>query len=438
MILTVLSSFCIVACFMTGIYSAIISYHFRNTKRTIWFAILCIALGLNVIAGMNFPLAALTLPVHDISLGSHIYIATNVFVAMCLHIYSEFLFPARHAKFHSVLNYMFFLLAALCMLVPDFLFLPVYLIVSIGVFYAYIYSLCCSIAKIIEGETAYIYPAIAYGLFILSAIVVYTLFTQGIYLPNPKIAVTPILIILHIVMTIRLHGLSVAKTKKLSASLSETIERINHSDTALMCTQMKSDFLYKSLSLISDKCDEDPYTAEDLTISLSKYLRHTLNFQQLKGIVPLTNEIELTKAFVAIERERFPRLTVEYRFPSPLPELHVPPLSIQPLVENAIDHGFDGTEEAPRITITIIPFRDYYHIDVSDNGKGMDEETVRNLTDALCDSARIGIYNIHTRLINLFGKGLVIQSAPGVGSSVSFVVPPNAHELYEAGEVTAE
>jgi len=167
---------------------------------------------------------------------------------------------------------------------------------------------------------------------------------------------------------------------------------------------------------------------------LSKYLRHTLNFQQLMGVVPLSNEIELTKAFVAIEKERIPGLKVEYKFPNPLPDFHIPPLSIQPLVENAIDHGFSAKSVDPKVTLTIIPYRDYYHIDVSDNGNGMDEEVAAKLTDSLNDSARIGIYNIHTRLINLFGKGLVIQSAPGVGTSVSFVVPPDAESYLRKKE----
>ncbi|MBR5356660.1 MAG: hypothetical protein IK121_07050, partial [Lachnospiraceae bacterium] len=106
-----------------------------------------------------------------------------------------------------------------------------------------------------------------------------------------------------------------------------------------------------------------------------------------------------------------------------------------PLVENAIYHAFDEDQPNPKITITIIPYRDYYHIDVSDNGMGMDEQKVEDLTTTLSDSARIGVYNIHTRLIELFRKGLVIQSAPGVGTSISFVVPPDAIAYLKAKEM---
>ena len=63
-------------------------------------------------------------------------------------------------------------------------------------------------------------------------------------------------------------------------------------------------------------------------------------------------------------------------------------------------------------------------IDVSDNGKGMPEEELEGLPEAFPQTTRIGLYNIHKRLMLRYGKGLVIQSAAGVGTSVSFVIPP--------------
>ena len=105
-------------------------------------------------------------------------------------------------------------------------------------------------------------------------------------------------------------------------------------------------------------------------------------------------------------------------------------------MENAICHAFDETVLNPKVTITIISYRDYFQIDVSDNGVGMDEETVSELTEVLHDTARIGIYNIHNRLVNLFGKGIVVQSAKGVGTSVSFVVPFVSEYLKQKEEET--
>lgn len=430
---SVLRAFSVVACFLSGIYGVIIFIHFRNAKRMIWFSVLCFMLSINISICSDFSPF-----LHDTGYSSgivtNIYLATYVFTTLALNVYSGLLLPARLSKFNLSLTYFLFLLASACMLIPDNYKYGMFIVVCVTSLVVYLISFFVSMYQIKAGQKIYIYPAIAYILFFVQTVAGLVLLLFNIPFTISRTMNTPVFLILHIIMILRQYKISIDKTKKLSASLSDTIERINHSDNALMCTQMKADFLYKSLDLICEKCDEDPFAAEDLTVSLSKYLRHTLNFQQLKGIVPLTNEIELTKSFIAIERERYPKLSVEYKFPNPLPEFFIPPLSIQPLVENAIEHAFDWSEPSPRITITIIPYRDYYHIDISDNGKGMDEDMSASLTDILCDSARIGIYNIHTRLISLFGKGLVIQSAPGVGTSISFVVPPDAKAYIEERE----
>lgn len=423
---TVVRTFCVVSCLISGIYASIIFYYFRNAKRMIWFAALCFALCANINMSVAFYPHMLFDTDYIAGIMDNIYFASHALVTLCLSVYSSFSNPKKTPKLFTAYNYICFLVAGLSMVVPDSHVVPVYVFLCILSILTCIYSLILALLKVKEGETNYWFPAAGYLLFFFVNIydLVITFIPETLY--SPRMIAAPIILVLHGIMMTLQYTKSLKKTRRLSASLSETIEKITHSHNALMCTQMKSDFLYKSLDLISQKCDEDPFTAEDLTVSLSKYLRHTLNFLQLQGIVPLNNEIELTKSYISIERERNPKLTFEYKFPDPIPDFHVPPLSIQPLVENAIEHAFDDTIENPKITITIIPYRDYFHIDVSDNGVGMDEDMVSSLTESLHDSARIGVYNINTRLISLFGKGLVIQSAKGVGTSISFVVPPDA------------
>lgn len=423
---TILRTFCVVSCLISGIYASIIYYYFRNAKRMLWFAVLCFALCVNVNMGMGFYPAMLFDADYVAGISDNIFFATHALVTLFLSLYSQSMSQKSRFKFQNIFNYLCLLLIGISMIIPDSFEVPMYVILCAFSLFSYLLCLYRSIQKIKSGDKSHWFPAMAYILLFLVTNVENVLAFKGINCFSPRALCAPCFLVLHGIMLTSQYKISLTKTQTLSASLQETIERINHSDNALMCTQMKADFLYKSLDLISRRCDEDPFSAEDLTVSLSKYLRHTLNFQQLQGIVPLSNEIELTKSYIAIEKERNSKLSFEYKFPNPLPDFHIPPLSIQPLVENAIEHAFFPEQENPKITITIIPYRDYYHIDVSDNGQGMDEDTVETLTDSLHGNARIGIYNIHTRLINLFGKGLVIQSAPGVGTSVSFVVPPDA------------
>lgn len=427
--LSIIRTFCVVSCLISGVYACIIFYYFRNTRRMVWFAALCFALAVNVNLSISFYPGKIFNVEYVAGISDNVYFASQSLVTLCLAIYTGFFLKKKPDNHHTFLTYACCLFAAVSAIIPPSFSVHAYFLLCVISIYGLIYCINISLKSIKEVSKAYVYPTAAYFLMLIASVIDYVaviFFRESLSLVSFRVLFTPEFILLHGGMMTAQYISSLNKTKKLSESLIETIEKINHSDNALMCTQMNADFLYKSLDLISKRCDEDPFSAEDITVSLSKYLRHTLNFQQLQGIVPLSNELELTKAFIAIERERNRKLTFEYKFPNPLPDFHIPPLSIQPIVENAIEHAFTPDMENPKVTITIIPYRDYFHIDISDNGIGMSEETMMSLTDSLHGNARIGIYNIHTRLINLFGKGLAIQSAPGVGTSVSFVVPPDA------------
>jgi len=422
---TIIRTFCVVSCIIAGIYGCIIYYNFRDAKRMIWFSAVCFSFGITICLSMAVQ-PSLTSASDVGGILDNAYLSFYALTFLCINVYTGFDMPSKYARHHQIFNYATLLMAGVSLLIPFSWCETMLGLLFLMMNCVSIFALHMALIGYKAGKKHRIYQIIAYGSFLVASVISIIFKVVGLDYYEPGIYVCIPFLFFHAVMMTEHYSQSTEKTKKLANSLADTIERINHSDNALMCTQMKADFLYRSLDLISLKCDEDPFTAEDLTVSLSKYLRHTLNFQQLKGIVPLSNEIELTKAYIAIEKERNPKISYEYKFPDPFPDFHVPPLSIQPLVENAISHGFDPDQENPRITITIMPYRDYFHIDVSDNGRGMDEETVASLTESLHDSARIGIYNIHARLIGLFGKGLVIQSAPGVGTSVSFVVPPDA------------
>lgn len=429
----IIRTFSAVSCLVSALYSIAMCIYFKKDKNYLWFGVACVGLFLNVSQRACADLDLLNEAAGSGNLSGCLFLVSYSMATLCINMYTGFAYYSKSSRYHTLFNALCMLFAASSLVVPAKYAVFLYIFLCFLACMSYIFSIR-SFIVLMKDSPAYYYSLIANSLMLLGAVANIVLAILGISLFDSRLVLVPVYLILHIVMFTKQYRLSIKSTQELTGSLHETIDRINHSDNALMCTQMKSDFLYKSLELISQKCDEDPWDAEDLTISLSKYLRHTLNFQQLKGIVPLSNELELTKAFVAIERERYPFVTFEYNIPNPIPEFHIPPLSIQPLVENSISHAFIKKKDGAKISITIIPYKDYYHIDVTDNGDGMDEDTAGSLTDSLHDSARVGVYSIHTRLLNLFGKGLVIQSAPGVGTSISFVVPPDTSSINEESE----
>lgn len=430
--LEIIRTLCIVSCFISGLYSFAMYFYFSKSRTMFWFAVICTIMWVNISIASVFGNAY----VWSVPSGfaGNVYLMTSSLLAASIGTYAGFVVNSKPVKFLQFLIMLCLAVALISFLVPEYLFGWMFHIIFFLIVLDCIYIIV-SLSIASQKPDTYVFLIVAYSILLVRSIV--ALCTPLINSYSVILGLFAILLyIIVCLLALTYHyRTSIKRTISLSNSLGETIANINHSDNALMCTQMKADFLYRSLELISSKCDEDPWDAEELTISLSKYLRHTLNFQQLKGIVPISNEIELTKAYIAIERERYPFIKFEYYFPNPMPEFHVPPLSIQPIVENAIEHAFKIKKDKARITITILAFRDYYHIDISDNGDGMDENFAETLTDSLHETARIGIYNIHTRLINLFGKGLVVQSALGVGTSISFVVPPNGLDYLNKEEI---
>jgi sensor histidine kinase YesM len=121
---------------------------------------------------------------------------------------------------------------------------------------------------------------------------------------------------------------------------------------------------------------------------------------------------------VHIEKERFgSRLNVSWEI-EPETEVMLPPLSIQPLVENAINHGVLKRSRGGTVLIRITRAEQHTEISIVDDGIGMHEEVQRNM-------GGIGLRNIDRRLKQLFGTGLQIQSTLGQGSSVTFRIPKN-------------
>jgi sensor histidine kinase YesM len=102
--------------------------------------------------------------------------------------------------------------------------------------------------------------------------------------------------------------------------------------------------------------------------------------------------------------------------------LQIPPLSIQPLVENAIRHGLRKTGCRGTVFVSIKKMIDGVKITVSDDGVGMPLNEQEKLAAQRIDGG-VGLRNIDMRLRKLYGTGLMIQSEPGKGTDVMFIIP---------------
>ncbi|OEH84149.1 hypothetical protein BHU72_12135 [Desulfuribacillus stibiiarsenatis] len=211
----------------------------------------------------------------------------------------------------------------------------------------------------------------------------------------------------------RVHSLvQVKKTLALTTSY----------ELAFLHAQIKPHFLYNALNTIAEYCETEPHEAGRLIISLSKYLRGTLDFENISSFVTVEKELSLVKAYLNIEMARFDKLEVAFDVDDNI-TVSLPSLTLQTLVENAVKHGVTKIVAGGKVTISIKQLDDGVIFTVEDNGVGMDLEKldISNKTSEKRNS--IGLYNINTRLLKIYGKELIIESTPGLGTKASFVIP---------------
>ena len=182
---------------------------------------------------------------------------------------------------------------------------------------------------------------------------------------------------------------------------------------ALMLSQINPHFIYNTLSTIAAMCDVSPKQAKSLTIDFSKYLRKNINSLNSEALIPFEQEMEHVECYLKIEKARFrERLNVIYSIQCK--EFSVPPLTVQPLVENAIKHGI--TKKAAGGTIKICTYEEdeRYVVEIIDDGVGFDVESTE---------MHVGLQNVRSRIAVLCRGDLTVKSTVSVGTRVRLEIP---------------
>ena len=154
----------------------------------------------------------------------------------------------------------------------------------------------------------------------------------------------------------------------------------------------------------------------------------------------LAEEIELAQRYLAIEQVRFgERLQVRWQLDPAAHGALLPPLLLQPLVENAIKHGLEGKTEKCRLQITAQDAGAEALVVIEDDGAGMDPVLLRRiLAGEVSPSGGIGLSNVDDRLRQVYGDdhGLVIETAVGAGMKITVRLPKYQPGVHLAGRLT--
>ena len=187
---------------------------------------------------------------------------------------------------------------------------------------------------------------------------------------------------------------------------------------SIMVSQIQPHFMYNALTSIAMLCTIDPERAQEATITFSKYLRGNMDSLKQTKPVPFDHELEHLKKYLYIEKLRFAnKLNIEYEI-GPT-NFKVPQLSIQPLVENAVKHGVGMKKKGGTVKIATRETETAFEVIISDDGVGFDVNAPRKEDGR----SHVGMENTRTRLKELCGGEVRIESTVGEGTTATVILP---------------
>ncbi|MCW2276637.1 sensor histidine kinase [Heliophilum fasciatum] len=217
------------------------------------------------------------------------------------------------------------------------------------------------------------------------------------------------------------------------ADLEKTARLKTVAEIRALQAQISPHFLFNALNTIASYVRTQPETARNLLIQLGDFFRK--NLRDPVQFVTLADELQHIEAYLALEQARFEdRLQVVKDIDPQTLTCQVPPLLLQPLVENAIRHGLLPLRQGGTLTLRTCHVDDGTTITIADNGVGIPQTHIDLLLHkekpplTAITTGGIGVRNVHERLVTIYGPayGLCIESSPGSGTCCTVRIPNQA------------
>ena len=189
---------------------------------------------------------------------------------------------------------------------------------------------------------------------------------------------------------------------------------ISKQRASIIVLQMRPHFIYNTMMSIYYLCKQNPDKAQQVTLEFTDYLRS--NFTAIAGenAIPFTDELKHTQAYLSVEQAQHED-SLFVKFDTPHTMFRVPPLTLQPLVENAVKHGMDPDGNPLNISVTTRQTPSGSEIIVEDDGPGFSSTDNNDL--------HIALENIRQRLEMMCKGQLEIAPRDGGGTVVKVTIP---------------
>jgi len=209
------------------------------------------------------------------------------------------------------------------------------------------------------------------------------------------------------------------------AKLDESKQQLARAELRMLRAQISPHFLYNALNAISSLIRTDPEQARDLLQEFADFTRYSFRSSGL--FTTLADELRNIDRYLTIQSQRYQeRLNVRIKIAPEVLSVVVPFLVLQPLVENAVQHGIQPKPGGGTVTVIAQDNGNEALISVEDDGVGMDADRLfADLRDAHKTGAHVGLGNINQRMRSVFGDeyALMVETAPGAGMKVILRVP---------------
>ena len=216
------------------------------------------------------------------------------------------------------------------------------------------------------------------------------------------------------------HGYEILRELRIKERVALQLSALQkEQELATLKSQINPHFLFNTLNSISAKASTDAEGMRTMIAQLADMLRHVINDSK-DDLIPLKEELQFVSDYIDLESVRMgDRLSTEFMVDQSLTKYLIPPMIIQPLVENAIKHGISPLKEGGKVTVQINKNKNKINFRVADTGVGL------NSADPLSKANGIGLKNIDSRLQIFYGDsaGLKIRSNNNSGCEVTFSLP---------------
>ena len=225
------------------------------------------------------------------------------------------------------------------------------------------------------------------------------------------IDVFPLIDIAYVLTALSMYGF--ALSDQIEQDRCHQLEIANQR-ASVMVLQMRPHFIYNTLMSIYCLCDQDPQKARQVTMDFTNYLRRNFNAVASNSTIPFSAELEHTRAYLAVEQAQFEdMLLVEYD--TPVTNFRLPPLTLQPLVENSVKHGMNPYSGPLHVSVRTRRTEAGIEVIVEDNGPGFDPDDESKPHTTLA--------NIRQRMEMMCGGSLAIRPRDGGGTVATATIP---------------